>query len=157
MVITQSKNTVIDKVYTEEAIRIDGMRFIRCEFNNSILLFGGDSLPYFEDCKMVDTNWQFDKGAGTTIAFLQIMYNTFGHGGKELLDIVISFIINPDVVPGHPKAAGELHRSDEYTPSEEGRAYMAGSEARRTEHYEGPNRTISEATISVRTPGEPHE
>jgi hypothetical protein len=157
MVITQSKSAIIDTIFREETIRVDGMRFIRCEFNNCVIQFGGVSLPYFENCRMVDTNWHFVEGAGNTIAFLQLMHNTFGRGGKELLDIIIGFIIDPNVVPGHPQIAGELHRTDEYTPSQIGRAYMAGAEARRTEHYEGPNRTISEATISMHTPDKPNE
>jgi hypothetical protein len=109
---------------------------------------------------MVDTNWQFVEGAGTTIAFLQVMFHSFGEGGQELVDTVLSFITDPQLIPSHQTASGEIRRSGTSTVVQAGRAYRDEADERnrnRRAHANFRQEPVSGATITARSTGKSDE
>lgn len=97
--------------FENSRILVDGQRFVDCQFKKCVLVYGGGLVPHFENCTLVDISWTFDDEAGNTITFLQTVYNSFGEGGRQLVDIVFKMIRDSQTVPGTPANSGEMVKS----------------------------------------------
>lgn len=84
--------TVEGAVYTRDTMRIDGHRYINCRFDNCVLEFAGLSPVGFEGCHLINVRWSFVGPAGTMIAFLNMVHNTFGEGGRAMIATINELI-----------------------------------------------------------------
>jgi hypothetical protein len=60
----------------DDAIHVDGGRFIECRFEGSVLIYSGGRPPEFENCMIGDTRWRFEGPALRTIQLLQAIGNS---------------------------------------------------------------------------------
>jgi len=69
-------NEIRGRTYrNNEAVRVDGMRFIDCNFEAATMVYAGGAHPAFETCTFGDISWRFTEAALRTIQLLQIMHN----------------------------------------------------------------------------------
>lgn len=62
--------TIANANFRGERVVVDGKRFQRCSFENTTLVFAGDTLPAFVDCQFADVTLQFDGAAARTLRFI---------------------------------------------------------------------------------------
>jgi hypothetical protein len=67
----------------DDAIYVDGGRFVGCTFDGSTLIYSGGELPRFEDCRLNGVGWAFADHALRTVQFLQTL--NASPGGPEFL------------------------------------------------------------------------
>jgi len=120
MVATHATNITLREAFRDITIRIDGRRFIDCTFERCKLEYAGGPPPVFENCTLIDTTWWFAESAGNTIGFLQAMFNTFGQGGKDLVQLVIQMILDKEVAPGTAHSNAQMIRTQIDAPAANG-------------------------------------
>ena len=52
---------------------LDGNSFIGCEFKNAELVFKGEALPGFDNCRFTQSRFVFEDHAATTVSLLRGM------------------------------------------------------------------------------------
>jgi hypothetical protein len=64
---------VVNQVFTQQRIVLDGNHFVRCNFDRCTLIFKGQSPFEFDQCTFISPIVIFESYAGTTVAQLQKM------------------------------------------------------------------------------------
>ena len=111
-VATQSERAIIGETFRDVTVRVDGQHYVNCTFERCKMEYAGGPPPVFEDCTLIDVGWWFAESAGNTIGFLQSMFNTFGQGGKDLVQLVFKMILDEEVAPGTVHSDAEMIRRD---------------------------------------------
>ena len=77
---------VVNKKLSIGSVRLDGKRFIRCEFDGSNIVYSGRSPVNMEQCTLRGVRLTLDGPAGSTLDFLATMYHDMDEEGKKHLD-----------------------------------------------------------------------
>jgi len=74
------------QTFTDQEIRLDGNEFVECQFKNCTVTYGGGPIPKLAGCSFVDIRLSFAEAALNTLAFMTILCQGFGEGGKQLIE-----------------------------------------------------------------------
>ncbi|KAA0179501.1 hypothetical protein FX016_18295 [Cupriavidus gilardii] len=78
--------TVQYKVFVNQIVPLDGIRYVGCKFVNCILLFEGTGTSIFQDVSLEGhTEWRLGKYASNTVHFLASIYKGAAAEGVEHL------------------------------------------------------------------------
>lgn len=61
---------VENQTFRNEMVTVDGRQFKACTFDNTTLVFTGETLPTFVDCRFSDVSLRFEGAAASTLKFL---------------------------------------------------------------------------------------
>ncbi len=81
-----------DKKFSVSSIRLDGKRFLKCEFDESNMVYSGRSPVNLEHCKLHGVRLTLDGPAASTLNFLATIYHDMDEEGKKHLDAVFEDI-----------------------------------------------------------------
>ena len=62
--------TIENKQFTAQTVKVDGRVFKNCDFTNAVLAYYGGDVPTFENCQFGDTKLSFGGAASNTLQFL---------------------------------------------------------------------------------------
>jgi hypothetical protein len=86
--------------FTDEALHVDGERYLDCEFNGCRLIYAGGEVPFFGGCHLHDCNWHLEGAADNTINLLRMLV---GMGHPETVAVVLGALgINATVEREEP-------------------------------------------------------
>lgn len=73
--------TTENQNFEEQAVLLDGQKFVRCTFTKCNLVYEGGIVPYLHENTFIDCVFNFDGSAGRTLLFLK----TLNQGGLSEL------------------------------------------------------------------------
>jgi hypothetical protein len=77
----------VDSKFTQTRIELDGNEFIRCRFEDVILVFSARAPVSMVNCTYGNNvAWAFEGPAALTLGFLSGLYHGAGEGGKKLVE-----------------------------------------------------------------------
>lgn len=79
-------------------VEIDGNHFVRCQFENTTLVFKGLSPIKMEYCEFHNVAWKFEGPAANTLSFLRAIYHGSGEFGRRLVENTFDEIRTPPPV-----------------------------------------------------------
>jgi hypothetical protein len=88
----QITEEVVNKKFPIGSVRLDGRRFIGCEFDESNMMYSGRGAVKMEHCKLRGVRLTLDGPAGSTLNFLATIYHDMDEEGKKHLDAVFEDI-----------------------------------------------------------------
>ncbi|WP_158912578.1 hypothetical protein [Caulobacter sp. S45] len=65
--------------YNHETVVLDGESFEGCEFRDCRLVYTGEAVPIFDQCRFDNCEWKFEGAAARTLAHLKLVWSV---GGK---------------------------------------------------------------------------
>lgn len=68
-------NLVEQQTFKNETVIVDQTQFERCVFEDTVLVFGGTSLPTFVNCQFENVSLEFTDSAANTLKFLSALRN----------------------------------------------------------------------------------
>ena len=89
--------TVSDRTFRNTSLFIDGLRFVRCHFEDCQLIYEGRDEVDFRECTFERCSWTFDGAAERTIGFLSTLQLQTGVGGPDLVQSIFENIQNRKV------------------------------------------------------------
>jgi hypothetical protein len=91
-VTRRTTEEVVNKKFSVDSVRLDGKRFLGCEFDGSNMVYSGRSSANMERCTLRGVRLTLDGPAGSTLNFLATMYHDMDEEGKKHLDAAIEDI-----------------------------------------------------------------
>jgi hypothetical protein len=91
-VARKSIEDVVNKKLSIGSIRLDGKRFIRCEFDGSNLVYSGQRPVELEQCSLREVRLTLDGPAASTLNFLATMYRNMDEAGRKHLEAAVEDI-----------------------------------------------------------------
>ena len=92
------------KIFRDEEIRLDYNQFVRCQFYNCNIHYGGGGVPVLIDNLFKDCSFIFDEAAGRTRALLSAMARSGADGRDFVLREILG--IPRDEPPTLPAGSG---------------------------------------------------
>lgn len=74
------------KTFGNELVIIDNKNFVNCIFNESTLVYKGESPVGFQSCSFNSIKWTFDSYARNTMSFLNGLYHGMGEVGMHMVN-----------------------------------------------------------------------
>ena len=78
-----------DTIFNHETILLDGHNFGDCEFRDCRLVYRGEQVPVFTDCRFHQCDWRLEGPANRTLEHLKVMW---GAGSKSVVQSLIKEI-----------------------------------------------------------------
>ncbi len=85
-------NTIANKTFRGDAVRLDGNRYVKCHFTDCQLIYAADNETDFQDCTFVRCSWTFDDAALRTLSFLTTLYHSAGPVGGDLVEGIFASV-----------------------------------------------------------------
>jgi hypothetical protein len=64
----------VGTVFNHETVPLDGESFRDCEFRDCPLIYRGEQVPAFTDCRFHECEWRLEGSASRTLEHLQVMW-----------------------------------------------------------------------------------
>jgi len=92
----QPAETIENRSFQNETIRLDGKNFLNCRFENVVLQYSGEG-PFSLQGSQFHGHFQFmfDGPAARAVQALSAMYTGFGDRGRETVEMFFDSIRNP--------------------------------------------------------------
>lgn len=84
--------TVANATFRDDAVRLDGNRYVKCHFTDCQLIYAGDNETDFQDCTFMRCSWTFDDAALRTLSFLTTLYHGAGPVGGDLVEAIFASV-----------------------------------------------------------------
>lgn len=84
--------TIENTWFKDDAVRLDGNRYVKCNFTDCQLIYAGEDETDFQDCTFMGCSWTFDDAALRTLSFLTTLYHSAGPVGGDLVEAIFASV-----------------------------------------------------------------